>query len=296
MIFRRSIALLFAFLPTPLFAQPPAAKEFFQDFRADQSISDFLKFTGPNADTIAKQDDTGLRITIPPTQLARETVGLRSAFRLKGDFEVTTSYQILHTEQPQDGNGIGFMLYLLTDSAKGDALGVYRVFKVREGDVFMVTRRSTNKAGIRETVNQHYPAPSASGQIRVTRTGAEAKVFVADGDAKDFRELVTHAFVPDEIKRIELMGYPGRADRPIMPQKQVDIRIKDLRIRAESFPFLPVGELRDVAPQDEAPAAAPVVQPEPSRTWLAVVISLGALFVFACVGVAGIWLFVRMRS
>jgi len=290
----RSIALLLALLPAAALAQQPGQKEFFQDFRGDKAISDYLKFIGPNAETIAKHDDAGLRITIPPEQLARETVGLRSTFGLKGDFEITASYEMLHDDRPQDGNGIGFMLYLVTDSAKGDALGVYRLLKVKEGDVYMVTRRSTNKEGKRDTINNHYSAPGKTGQVRLARTGATVKVFALDGDAKEFRELGPYDFVTDNIKRIELMAYPGRADRPIMPQKPVDIRIKNVRIRAESFPFLPAAELRDVD-DPQAPVAV-AAQPETSRSWLVVVLVIGVFLALALAGVVGIVLFLRMRG
>src|SRR5262245_19612656 len=113
---RYATALYVVLLAPPLlFAQPPM-KGFSQNFAGKRPYKDLFKLVGPNAETSTTQSDTGLRITIAPEQLSRETIGLRSIFGLKGDFKISALYEILHDERPPDGNGMGFMLYVLCDS------------------------------------------------------------------------------------------------------------------------------------------------------------------------------------
>lgn len=277
---RRSIiALLSLFLiATASLAQPPM-KEFYQDFRDKRPYKDLFKLIGPNAETSTTQDENGLRFTIAAEQLSRETIGLRSTFGLKGDFEITASFEILHEERPPDGNGMGFMFFVLADSPTGDALGIYRLVKTK-GDTFTTMRRATDKDGKRPTFTDNFPAKKKDGRVRLVRTGATLKAYAADGE-EEFRELAPYAFVADNIKRIEINAYPGRADRPILPQKKVDVRITDVRVRAESFPFMPPDELRDVpgAPKVAAPAQVQEAPPgESSHGWL---IAVGIIFTFS---------------
>jgi hypothetical protein len=179
---------------------------------------------GPDAIRWIKPEAEGLRITIPDDLPVLEHVGVITTFPIKGDFEITVGFDILRADKPAEGNGVGFELYLLTSSPKGDGLGFYRMRHVKEGEVYSCTRAWTED-GNRRSSRKFYRASSKSARFRLTRRGSEVTHWVAEGDEAEFRELHRTVLGPDDVKTVTLAAFPGKA------QVGLDVRIKDFRVR-----------------------------------------------------------------
>src|SRR5262245_10004120 len=102
-------ALLLALLST-VGQTEEYAQDFHHDFRG-ASLPDELGLQG-GAMTPEKE---GLRITLPRDRKRMGQVGVFTNFPVKGNFEITAAYEILHADQPSEGWGVGVTLYIYVD-------------------------------------------------------------------------------------------------------------------------------------------------------------------------------------
>jgi len=75
-------------------------REFYQDFRGSRSLNSSLKLIGPEIDAVTKQEDLGLRITLPKDRAVNHPVEVMTLFSLVGDVEITGRYELLSADQP----------------------------------------------------------------------------------------------------------------------------------------------------------------------------------------------------
>ncbi|MCI0680966.1 MAG: DUF1583 domain-containing protein [Gemmataceae bacterium] len=204
--------------------------DFHQDFRGQAFDPQVLQIMGPEAAARIRSEPEGLRITLPAEQQRAEHVGLITTFPIKGDFEITLRYEILHADRPKTGNGVGLEFYLKTETPTAEALGFYRVRRVREGDVFMLTRATTTAEGKRRHTHELIPSAANAGQLRMTRTGTEATWWAAEGDDGEFRELHRDELGAEDVSSVLLTAYPGKA------QCAVDLRLIEFRVRSGKAP------------------------------------------------------------
>src|SRR5262245_4208357 len=103
----RPIAVLLALLASGTGSL--RAAEFYFDFRGKPLPPDLEHYQA--RPDIIKEEAAGLRITIPDTwQHAYGGTGVRTKFGLKGDFEVTTTFEIITADLPEKGYGVGVCL------------------------------------------------------------------------------------------------------------------------------------------------------------------------------------------
>jgi hypothetical protein len=176
---------------------------------------------------MSKSEEGGFRITLPSNREQTDRVGLEMASPIKGNFEITAGYEILRADKAITGYGVGLELFIETESPTREGLGVYRVVRVKEGDVYMVSRNTT-KAGNRQYLQKFFPTATRSGRLRLTRTGTEATVSAADGREGNFRELSRYALGTEDVKTLWLSAYTGHS------RHGVDLRIVDLMIHSDS--------------------------------------------------------------
>jgi hypothetical protein len=200
------------------------AEGFYQDFRMKQDLLPPLTFFGPDPAEVTRFEKEGLRITFPPKRKIPERVGVQMTERIKGNFEITASYEILKGGQPTDGTGVGVELCVATDSPTKVELAVFRMARINDGEVHTTSRTSTEKGVPRYNV-RNFPSECKFGRLKITRVGDEATLWVAEGDAKDFQELDRHALGPEDVTLVRLNAYPGHR------QNELDVRFKDLRVR-----------------------------------------------------------------
>jgi len=109
------------------------------------------------------------------------------------------------------------------------------------------------------------------------REGGDICYYVAEGSAADFTFLTRYPFGTEDLKDFHVAGSTGGAGASL------DVRVTDLRIRAESVPGLPARSRTTPPPLFPAPGGRVVGGGTPPRTR-------------AHVGShAGVWLYARQR-
>ena len=257
------------------------AEGFYQDFRQQQELLPGLTLFGPDPTEVARFEKEGLRITFPPKRENPDRVGVQLKDRIKGDFEITATYEILKGTQPTEGSGVGVELFVATGTPIKEELGVFRVARVNEGEVHMTARTTMDEGKPRYHAPQHFPSDCKSGRLKITRVGSEATLWAAEGDSKVFLELGREELGPEDVTLVRLNAYPGHR------QNELDVRIKDLRVRG-------------LRPNEAAalPSATPVTEPlkqEGRKGWLAVMLGGFALSMLVAMALLGL-LFLRRRK
>ena len=69
-----------------------------------------LKPFGDLSAVVLQSEPQGFRLTLPSKRPDLGPVGLSLATALRGDFEVTTTFEILKAEEPKTGHGVGVLL------------------------------------------------------------------------------------------------------------------------------------------------------------------------------------------
>ena len=109
-----------------------------------------------------------------------------------------------------------------------------------------------------------------TGRLRLVRTGSMLSCFAAEDASEDFLLLKEYQFSPRDVKQVSLHTSTGG------PRADLDVRLSDLRIVADSLP-------------DLAPSTAPATG---SKRWLTAALILNVLLLLAAI--AG-WLRLRQH-
>jgi Protein of unknown function (DUF1583) len=245
-------------------AQDEAPKEFYHDFRGRPLPPELTWFHIDNDKTLQVEPE-GVRIKIPKTWIHPwGGVGLKTAFGLKGNFEVTTAYEIIEAETPPDGFGVGVCLFVGTGDRKGASAA--RLVKANGNQVALwdITQDPQSLSGV-------VPCADKIGRLRLTRMGTVLYYLMAPGlESNDFKIFHQHEFGNADIEYVRLGALNGRT------QSNVDVRLLDLRIRDQM----------KAAPIDAAPLKS-------FRGWLAAAV---VIFLIVAASLAlGLWFFVRRR-
>jgi hypothetical protein len=217
-----------------------------------------------------RPEKEGLRITLPVESKHWDRVGVQLGSRVSGDVEITASYEILEIGVPIQGHGVGIELFVETDSPRQVELGLLRVSRTGEGEVYL-SSVSPLENGKRQYFVHSFEATARVGRLRITRIGSKATLSVAEGSSAELRPLCQEELGAEPLRRVRIASYLGH--QPNM----IDLLIKDLRVRS-------------VPPTEAAALATP---PKPARRgwWVAggvIALVLGAT------GLAG-WLLVRRK-
>jgi serine/threonine protein kinase len=245
------IALLAQIIAPPEYANPPEhglLSEIYQDFRGASPVGPNFKLEGHDARSLLTKEDGGVRIMLPAKRKECDPVGLRLTSRVKGDFEITASYEIIQADRPTSGHGVGVQLYLMTDTPTDEALDLLRTTRVAEGNVYVGNRMTTAQDGNRHQL-QYFQTSAKTGQLRITRTQGEAILWAAEG-AGDFRPLCRYSLGAEDLKIVKISAFPG------WTQNAVDVRIKDFRVRSGALiPDDPLAPAPKVGPAQEGSAS-----------------------------------------
>lgn len=221
------------------------ALDIHHDFRTKGLDKLLFRLWGPDAAQWVTFAGEGMRVTFPENQKTSSPVGVVTQFTLKGNFELTISYEILKGDRPATGSGAGIEVYLMTDTPTQEAIGFYRVARPKEGDVYGC-HRMTTKDGKRQNLGRRFATAAKSGKLRLTRTGPEVIFWAAEGADADFRELHRAQLGDEDVKGIYLRGYRNEA------QTALDVLFKDFRVRAVELPRAP-GEVAKPSTPEAAP-------------------------------------------
>jgi DNA-directed RNA polymerase subunit RPC12/RpoP len=221
-----------------LHAQQPV-KEFYQDFRNKKPFDELFRLQGLHIATEAKQENEGLRFTLPAERGNHVLDEVIANFQVEGDFEYTATYEMLSAVRPKKGYGVGVNL-TIASAAEPVKYGKFcRVVRAKEGHVYMSETWPKYKI-----VNK--PTEVMSGQLRLTRIGPTLYYLASEGAGKEFQEIWKVADYGTEP--LKYLGF--QVTDSAEPGNPVDARLIDLRVR--------MGKLDLAKMTDASPVAEPV--------------------------------------
>lgn len=147
---------------------------------------------------LLKPEPRGLRIIIPHHQgKERPTLGVAPTFTIHGDFEITTSYELVAADAPKTPIPVGGQIYILAQNTLNGASILRGVADEGQHRYFLFW--AVRDAGGRRPVFQSFPAETRRGKLRFCRTGELLRFFVAEENTPDFRELAQAKFGTEPI-------------------------------------------------------------------------------------------------
>jgi hypothetical protein len=179
MIIRNSLALVW--VAVGLCATARGA-EAFQDFRHKTFDNMAFRLVGRNAERLITPTDKGLLIRLPSHDGNNEAVGVALRAVVRGNFEITASFEVVKVDKPQsDGVGAGMLLEF--DSPQKDAITLER-FLMPDGTETFTSTKITEVNGEKNYEPRRVPAQAKSGKFRMVRTDQTVEVYYADGDGE----------------------------------------------------------------------------------------------------------------
>jgi hypothetical protein len=231
------------------------AQDFHHDFR-NAPLPDELWRQPGNYPMIFEKE--GLRIKLPKDRKATGQVGVVTNFPVKGNFEITAAYEILHADQPTDGWGVGATLYVQADDQPGkNVAGIYRLNKVKGAQTIHWDRAVIRADGKRDYQSDRIECNARLFRLRMTRNKQTLTCFWAPGlSGDDFREIGKTEFVSDDLRTVTLNTTTG--SKPY----ELDVRLVDLRIRSG---------VKSLSEPESAPTSVERVQRR-WRLWLVILL------------------------
>lgn len=236
---RALVCLLLIGSLSSLAAQEPEkdkALTYHEPFHGTPRVAKDFELLGFGAKECVKYEDDGLRITMPAGK-SRPPIGVGTKFGLKGDFDVSVSYEVFQEPEQADAGlsntGTRISLTLKLDGASEAAI---RRKITPEIPVHILAWRTIRPAGETKQLPKgaNFPVTQKTGRLRLQRKGTELSYYLAEGDDKEFKLLTTFAFVADDIQTIQLSGHATS------PKAALDARFKDLHVQAAALPRVPV--------------------------------------------------------
>jgi Protein of unknown function (DUF1583) len=262
-------------------ADPEYQREFYQSLKGPDAAKE-LKRVGTNADRLVRFEPEGARINLPGNAANDQPpVGLATDFTVRGDFEITVAYEILHEPAPEQTSGFGTRLTLITgvEAPTQSQVKFARAVRSKGGSqVLAFSARWDATTGMHEKRMKDYPTAARSGRLRLVRSGPLLSFHAADSADGPFTLLREYGFGTADLQGVRILGSTDR------PEAALDVRLTDLRIRAGSFPNAPMAAAPDVA--------APVTEVR-QRAWLRIAAAVFVLIVG--MALAG-WLYGRRRK
>jgi hypothetical protein len=258
------------------------------DFRGGQPLPAAFQLFGPEAKDFVKTTADGLRIKVPAARQTTGAAGILLPMVIRGDFEITASYDLMQLDEPTGGHGVGFMLTI--DTPSGDALDFLNGNRPKEGHVYLHNHIPIINGKPQYDRLRTFETVAQSGKLRLQRSGGTIVLFVAEG-AGDFLELDKVKFGAEDLKSVRLTVFTGHG--PFAG----DIRIKELTVRGSGK--VVAGNVPAFVPPAPGQAAPRAVQPagqaDPphSRLWWAGVIIIAVLL--AALAVFALWFLVKRR-
>lgn len=240
------------------------------DFRRQNFDNASLAPLSPGTIRLMRPGSDGLEMSLPAGRML-PTVGISPVVRVRGDFEITASFEIRNQRSPQAGYGCGPTMYITTHSKAETSAMLGRLSRPGRKEVFS-TNISSTVDGSRQQQVGLFDTPTRRGKLRLVRVGADLQFLVADSEHGPFRQLREAEFTQDDIELVRLAAQQSDAATPVdVVWHEVVIRAEVLLDRPET---LAAGERR------HNPTYAPAPKPERLSWWWSIASGL-ALIVLA---------------
>jgi Protein of unknown function (DUF1583) len=268
-------------------------KVFRQDFRGRPLNEEVLQYTPAVGRQQTKEEPQGLRISVPGEnqEKGQRQVGIATRFRLKEDFEITTSYEILQADAAATGNGGGVSLYIMGPEPAKNAVMVSNWFRPKslsdpEGFAYQCEHNYTPEQGNRrfDFSTERFSTQAHSGKLRLVRRGSVVIGLVAEEGSDEFRELRRIEYGAHEVKLIRVAADTRDPNYP------VEVRIHNFEIRAADIP--PEAALNNASGLGTSDGSDTTPKSE-GRGWLVAAELLGLAFTVTLAIALGAWLYRR---
>jgi Protein of unknown function (DUF1583) len=182
-------------------------------------------------------NEQGLRISLPlgfPGE--RPFTGGSFEIPIKGDFDITVRFEVLHEPGPENAREGSTRLVLgaiLNRGEGGRAALAWRIVRQTGETVFSSYVTLSAPDGSAE---RHYSTCGTSakcGRLRLLRKGSQLSFYAAEDRATEFTLLQEYPFAAADLRAVELVGVTGGA------QEALDVRFSDLRILTGSSVVAP---------------------------------------------------------
>jgi serine/threonine protein kinase len=264
--------------PAPL-AEP--VREYSRSFKGNTERTPELTLHGPDAEQYVHFEPEGLRITLPVGHEGpRPGNGLTIGLSVRGDFDITVSYEILQEPEQADAgtDTTRFSLDAGLDRSRDSVATISRRMTSKHGADFLtwlsLWRPETNQL---ERRGQEFPALASEGKLRLARTGSVISYYAADGRGEEFKLLRQSPFSVRDLEDVKIVALTGGS------RASLDVRITDVQIHADALLSL-------------VSAPAPLVEKQTSKGWLAAGGLAGLLLTLALLIPLGAWVRARRSS
>jgi hypothetical protein len=252
-------------------------REYEQSFKGGTDIPRGFELSGPLADQDVKVEPEGLRITLPPGSNGNgQGTGLASTFGVKGDFEITVAFEILHETPPAPPTPGGpdrqtrFTLGVPLDREGFNMTTFSRRIRANSDTQFLAWVTLWDEAvGKNRQKARGFPTKAMTGRLRLVRTGPTLSYAAAEGPGGEFVVLQEYPFGVEDLKHVGLVGATDDAEGSL------DVRVTDFHVRADALPNLP--------------AAAP--PKAPGGEWLVAAALFGLAVTMPLLAALGLWLY-----
>jgi serine/threonine-protein kinase len=207
----------------------PDWRVFTQDFRRDRFDPVEFRLYVPEGDPeVIEPSAQGLLLRVP--EGFGKPVGVATRFGVRGDFEITASFEVMPGEPPETGHGLGAELLAKPEGDWNTFVSMARYRRAHDS-IFALTHFF--RIGDEARHDGEYPTTTeTSARFRLVRRGSALYYLVAGGDSDDFRELFRTRFGTQDLELVRLAATPGGSRRG------VDVIWKDLTIKARELPGL----------------------------------------------------------
>ena len=276
------LALAVGAAQEPIDKKDKLAQEYLNPLKGQPDDLRKLALVGPDAKEVVTLEPEGLRIRLPAGfEGERLMHGVNSGMIAKGDFEITASFEVLREPGLGEAGDKGTKVHLLVTATNpaSDLAGFSRHVKGKGPTKYTAWRNQWDDATRKNKQKfKGFDVKGTKWRFRLTRAGSTLSYYLAEEGDADFRRLQQHDYVEDDVKDIRVVAQTGG------PLAALDVRVTDLRIRAESLPNLEAAEAKQGAKQDAQQAEAKPGLGN-STIWLAA--GLGAILLLGLV--VAIW-------
>ena len=182
---------------------------FTYDFRGREF--DPRLFSTKADETCFQSTPDGLRMTAVGESGKTVTVRLGARLGLKGDFEITLSFEQLQMQRPPKGQRTGVMLACAIDNEQQDSVTTYRRINDLGAHVVAAGWGAAMPDKKRKYGGLAVTNAAESGRLRLSRKGSKIFHLFAENDSEEF-ELIHESIVGREDVRTHTIIDVGNAD------------------------------------------------------------------------------------
>jgi hypothetical protein len=219
-----------SFLLIGAFTLGTAGDNFYEDFRGGHALPPELELIGPQAAKVAVPETGGLRLSLPAGRANPQPVGVRPRFQMRGDFEITLTYELLKIEQPRTGHGVGVALAVNIAKSPSEDLTLARYLRVDKKELLAADHRTydSKRGNVHKTV--FTPAPSSKiGRFQLKRSGPRIRFLSGSGSSGVMQVFHQLDIGSEDLNSMRFSATSGGSSAA------ADVRLLEIRIQADKL-------------------------------------------------------------